>query len=84
MNTYLSFKRQHLLDRDWEQVLTEEDGCETWRFPFELREHYRPLVSMTRHFWDLEEAVELQDEIDRLFGPHGDLRHECQRSPQDS
>jgi hypothetical protein len=59
--------RDYLLAKGWEMPMSEEDGCETWRFPFERRNEWPPGVGCrTQHYWDLEEAVELQMLVDRF------------------
>ena len=59
--------RDYLLAKGWEMPMSEEDGCETWRFPFERRNEWPPGVGCrTQHYWDLKEAVELQMLVDRF------------------
>lgn len=62
----------YLLSKGWDHVMTEEDGCDTWSFPWELRATHWPIFLTDRrissianqHFWDLKEAVELQKALD--------------------
>ncbi len=62
-------EREYLTSKGWEMPLSEEDGCETWRLPPELRRDYpEQLVSRTQHYWDREDAVRLQVLMDRI-GP---------------
>ena len=53
--------------------MTAEDGCDTWRFPPELRKEVWPPSILklhgTQHFWDLDEAVALQHEVDGFTPP---------------
>lgn len=59
--------RDYLLAKGWEMPMCEEDGVETWRFPFERRNEWPPGVGCQgQHYWDLEEAVELQKLVDRF------------------
>lgn len=55
-----------LLDHRWEHVLTEEDGCDTWSYPQELRKYWPKDILYqygTQHWWDRDEAMKLQNEI---------------------
>lgn len=51
----------------WEHVLTEEDGCDSWSYPWELRKYWpqwaQKGMSGNQHYWDREEAIALQMEI---------------------
>lgn len=61
---------EFLKSKGWELVLTEEeDGCETWRYPWELRVNWHWLLKKyfgTQHYWDRGEALETQELIRRL------------------
>lgn len=55
-----------LLDHKWEHVLTEEDGCDTWSYPWNLRKNWPPSIKYqygTQHYWDRVDAVNLQNKI---------------------
>lgn len=62
-------KREYLSSKGWEQVMTEEDGCETWRFPWALRKERWPADTLyrfgTQHYWDLDKAFEFQSRLDK-------------------
>lgn len=58
-------RREFLKQNGWEQVMTEEDGCESWSFPWDRRKEWHPDTLYrygTQHFWDLEDAVTLQNQ----------------------
>lgn len=60
-------QRKFLLAAGWEQVMTEEDGCETWTYPWKKREGWPAWTRRqhgTQHYWDLAEAHQLQVEVD--------------------
>jgi len=64
---YGDAEREMLLKAGWEQVMTEEEGCETWRFPPEERHRYpEHLMSRGQHYWDLDEAVRCQKQLDKF------------------
>ena len=57
--------RAYLVRAGWEQVMTEEDGCESWSLPHPIRKRYpEELACRTQHYWDLDEAVALQRKLD--------------------
>jgi hypothetical protein len=60
--------RLYLMEQGWEQVLNqEEDECELWKCSFKTREKWPARIGRdhaTPHFWDLDEAMLLQKQID--------------------
>lgn len=60
-------QRAWLLKKGWEYVMTEEEGCETWTFPWDKRRGFPDCVmSKGQHYWDLDEAVAAQKEMDKF------------------
>lgn len=60
---------QYLLGNGWDHAMTEEDGCDSWAYPHELRKAWHEIIKQkygTQCWWDLEEAVELQQLLDRF------------------
>jgi hypothetical protein len=75
-------KRTWLIERKWEYVMPEEDGCETWAFPWELRKNWPEWAKRqhgTQHHWDLKEAVELQSKLEAATKPSCELVALCER-----
>lgn len=65
-------QRDYLVKTGWEQVMTEEDGLETWSYPWDNRKNWPlPYSKSSQHYWDLEEAYQLQREIDGYNLPKG-------------
>ncbi len=61
-------KVNYLLEHHWELVIIDEYGCETWSFPWELRNNWPPFIKDkygTQHYWDRNEAIDLQQIIDK-------------------
>lgn len=63
----MASEEAYLISRGWDHVMTEEDGVDTWRLPFELRSEMPKFVSRTQHYWDRDEAVALQKQIDSVM-----------------
>ena len=65
--------REYLRVAGWQQVMTAEDGCETWSYPWPRRKDWPDWVKEkhgTQHYWDLDEAVELQRKIGDMDQEH--------------
>ncbi len=66
-------QRDYLFQKNWERVMTEEEGCETWTFPQGIRKMVWPdpvyAKFHTQHYWDLEEAFTFQTEIEQGILP---------------
>lgn len=87
--TRLKKQEKFLLSKGWEHVMTEEEGCDTWTYPHLLRRGWPEWATKlhgTQHYWDRDEAIELQQEIDgpgtkvdRYRLQHGFLLEECTR-----
>lgn len=55
-----------LLEKGWEHVMTEEDGCDTWSYPSEKRKEWPPWAKYlhgTQCYWDRNDALALQVKI---------------------
>ncbi len=59
-------EERYLEAAGWEHESTfEEDGVDTWRLPPASRKDLPDFVSRTQHYWDRDEAVELQRKIEK-------------------
>jgi hypothetical protein len=62
--------RAKLKRHGWDQVMTEEQGCETWAMPHEFKSKWPKSIQHshgTQCYWDLGEAIELQATINALL-----------------
>lgn len=76
-------ERIWLRSRKWEMAMSDEDGCETWQFPFSLRESHWPADTVYRfgnqYWWDREDAVAFQKGLEQdatklaLFHPQQEV-----------
>lgn len=60
-------EEEYLLAHGWEHPMTDENGVDTWSYPWELRPEWPDAIRKrngTQHYWDRPDAAALQREID--------------------